>query len=467
MERIIRSILISLFIILCGIILSSCSTQANKYSVQSLTITPAKVTLFATQSQQFTCTATYGDGTTRAFSPTWSVSNGEITVNGLYTAADVLIETTGAIVATYQGITAVSDITVLPDEAIAYPATETKEATFEEPTPALEPTSESVSTPTFPKVFSISENKILDSNGNEFVFRGVNIMDPAWMTESYYNKINDAYFNALADWNVNIIRIPVHPSGYTYYGKTEYLKILDSILDFAEKHEIYAIIDFHSIGFPPSGTYMYLEDSSVPWGKGQSIYAYTDQSMKDFWRDISDHYKNDNRVIFYELFNEPTYGTGFSDSQSWGQWKSKAEELVDVIRGYDSDAKIIVSGILWSYDLSYVLANPVNRQNIVYGTHPYPNQSKSYDEAFGALKATSPVFATEFGFDPNADGQHYQADTSYGNEVINYLENKKISWTVWHFSPVWYPALLLDWNSTYTPTTSGQLFKGYLRKNND
>jgi len=464
MKKNIRYIFFILFVMLCGFFFSSCSTQANKYSVQSLTITPAKVTLFATQSQQFTCTATYGDGTTRAFSPTWSVSNdaiGEITVNGLYTAADVLIETKGAIVTTYQDITAISDVTVLPDEAIAYPATGTKEATPEEPTP------EPASTPVFPKSFSISGNKILDSDGDEFVFRGVNIMDPAWMTESYYNKINDAYFSALASWNVNIIRIPIHPSGYTYYGKTEYLKILDSILALAKKYEIYAIIDFHSIGFPPSGTYMYLEDSSVPWGKGQSIYAYTDQSMKDFWRDIAEHYKDDNRVVFYELFNEPTYGTGFSDSQSWGQWKSKAEELVDIIRGYDSDAKIIVSGILWSYDLSYVLANPVNRQNIVYGTHPYPNQSKSYDEAFGALKATSPVFATEFGFDPNADGQHYQADTSYGNEVINYLENKKISWTVWHFSPVWYPALLLDWNSTYTPTTSGQLFKGYLRKNND
>ena len=178
------------------------------------------------------------------------------------------------------------------------------------------------------------------------------------------------------------------------------------------------------------------------------------------------HYKNDNRVVFYELFNEPTYGAGLSEEQSWASLKTKSEELIDIIRAIDNDAKVIVDGLGWAYDLSYVSANPINRENIVYGTHPYPNQGKSWDEAFGNLKAAYPVFATEFGFDESDSSKHYYATNSYGNDIINYLENKKISWTAWNFSPVWAPTLLLDWDINYSPSTSGILFKSYLQSLN-
>lgn len=333
-------------------------------------------------------------------------------------------------------------------------------------TSSLSTTSTTTSTTTttlqsdFPKAFSIKDNKILDENSNEVVFRGINILDPGWLDAVYY-KLNDGYISQVANWKAKIVRIPVHPAVFKYYGEANTLKIVDKMLSLLEKYEIYAIIDYHAIGFAPDGTYMDLSATDAPWTG--SIYAYTDSEMKDFWRAIAEHYKDDNRVVFYELFNEPTSGVGDTDANYWDRWKNKSEEFVDYIRQYDSDAKIIINGLWYASNLSYALNNPVNRSNIIYGVHPYPNNGNftDGDNNFGNLKAKYPVFATEFGYDPNAIGLHYQATSSYGQDVINYLESKKISWTVWNFSPDWGPALLSDWN--YNTNTSGTQFKQYLQ----
>lgn len=311
--------------------------------------------------------------------------------------------------------------------------------------------------PNFPKKFSIEGNKIVDDKGVEHVFRGVNVLDPGWMDAIYYN-LNDAYFSQLAAWNVKIIRIPVHPAAYKYYGQEIYFKLLDKMIGLAAKHEIYSIIDFHSIGFPPDQSSMYLEGVNTPWTG--SIYNYSENDLESFWDAASKHYKDDDRVVFYELFNEPTSGVGGIALSSWLAWKAEAEKLIDIIRANDPDSKIIVGGLGYSYDISFAYDNPIARANIVYGTHPYPNQEKSNYDAFIKVREKYPVFATEFGFDSDAIGKHYQADAQYAADLVSTLESNKISWTVWHFSPDWAPALIQDWD--YMPTISGTTFKALL-----
>jgi len=504
------------------LILAGCGAENGKYDIKSLSLKPSGVSLNPQGSQKFTCKAQFGDGSSRDFNPKWAVSNssiGSIDQLGNFTAASAA-SADGYVLASYGSLTASAEVKISQSSSqtlespqsitfssvapytlklawtdcsadgylISYGTDSNADTVTHETTTnsaditglksnaiyyfkvkSYKTTSGlrvysgfssvfSVITADFPIKFSVSGNKILDDNGSEFVFRGVNILDPAWM-DLVYNNVNDQYFQALKSWNVKIIRIPIHPAAYKYYGKAGYFNLLDKVLALAASSEIYAILDYHSIGFPPDGTYDNLNPGGLPWT--ESIYAYTDQEMKSFWQETADHFKNDDRVVFFEIFNEPTARVGATDSQSWAALKTKAEELIDIIRNYDSDSKIIVGGINYSYDLSCALADPINRSNIIYGTHPYPNQTKSYDDAFGNLSANYPVFATEFGFDPSAaNGVHYKADSSYGTALISYLESKKISWTAWNFSISWYPALILDWN--YTPSTSGTLFRNYL-----
>jgi hypothetical protein len=49
-------------------------------------------------------------------------------------------------------------------------------------------------------------------------------------------------------------------------------------------------------------------------------------------------------------------------------------------------------------------------------------------------------------------------DPEYGPRLINYLEKKNISWTVWCFDPEWVPTLISDWN--YTLNSSGPVHQG-------
>ncbi len=92
------------------------------------------------------------------------------------------------------------------------------------------------------------------------------------------------------------------------------------------------------------------------------------------------------------------------------------EELCDIIRTNDIDSILIVGGLDHAYDLSQVVLNPINRLNIIYSTHPYPDKSKwgrSWDEAFGNIKADYPVFVTEVGFDPTS-GAGFSEDQYIG-----------------------------------------------------
>ncbi len=517
-----NGIKIAIIAFFAALIFYGCSAENSKYVVKTLTIMPQSAVLAPLTVQAFTCRAVYNDGTTRDFSPEWSVSDsalGSITKQGIFTSTSSQ-SAEGFIRVLYSSVFATAEVSVRT--AIIAPQTPQNLSASD-----IKPYSVSVSwntlsangylisygtdssaqnigttesaggtlqitglnsnttyyikvcafnvnagnrilgpfssaitfnTADYPRKFTISGNKILDDKGSEFVFRGVNILDPADM-DLNYNKVNDDYFSNIAAWKAKIIRIPIHPAYYKYYGSAKYLALLDRVLDLAAKYKLYAIIDFHSIGFPPSTTYMDLEPAGMPFSG--SIYAYTDQELMSFWSDIAGHYQFDSRVAFYEIFNEPTAESGATDSKSWQDWKIKSESIIDEIRAVDSDCKVIVGGINYAYDLEFAALNPVNRPNIVYATHPYPNESLSWDAAFGNLKSNYPIFATEFGFDPGAaPGIHYKADSQYGNDIINYLEAKKISWTVWNFSPIYDPKLLSDWN--YNPTSSGLLFKTYL-----
>jgi len=76
-----------------------------------------------------------------------------------------------------------------------------------------------------------------------------------------------------------------------------------------------------------------------------------------------------------------------------------------------------------------------------------------------------PIIATEFGF-MGADerGAHIPciSDESYGEAIINYMDKKGISYTLWCFDPNWPPTLITDWD--FTPSRQGRFFKDVLSK---
>jgi len=328
----------------------------------------------------------------------------------------------------------------------------------------IDPTSLNNYSSDFAIKFQVKGNKIVDESGQEKNFRGLAIVDPVYhyctsqpgiTYDLDYLPWQEENFIKMKAWGANIIRLGIEPNSWQSQSNTDIFLILDEAIGWAAKQEMYVILDFHSIGFAPTNKY-------------ENGYKTTQKVMKSFWNSISSYYKDNNVVAFYEIFNEPFNEDGPATSSSWQTYKTYTEGIIDLIRTNDPDSVVIVGGLDHGYDLSQAITNPINKTNVVYAAHPYPDKTKwgrSWDEAFGNLKDSHPIFATEIGFDQGLSGEQvessYVGSGLYRDDLKTYLTDKNISWTAWCFSIDWEPTLLIDKN--YTPSDSGNFFKTWLQ----
>ncbi len=292
----------------------------------------------------------------------------------------------------------------------------------------------------------VQGNKFVDPNGKPVLLRGVSIADPDKIQhEGHWNK---HLFQEVKDMGATLVRIPVHPIAWRERTSQGYLKLLDQAVTWCTELGIYIDIDWHSIGN------LQMEMFQDP------MYDTTKKETFAFWRTIAEHFTGNNTIAFYELFNEPTLYRGQLGSMSWSDWKKLNEEMIGVIRAFDTNTIPLVAGLDWAYDLTPLRTEPINAQGIGYVTHPYPWKRTppwppKWEEDFGFAAADYPIIATEIGF-PDPNGQPIQAD-DYGPQIVKYLQSKGIGWVAWGFDPDWGPSLLKNWN--FDLTAEGEFFK--------
>ncbi len=258
------------------------------------------------------------------------------------------------------------------------------------------------------KQIKVKGNNFVLPDNTPFIFRGLNASDPDnLMKNEHWNR---AYFQEMKNWGANIVRFPIHPAAWRRQGKEKYLKMLDEGVNWATELGIYVIMDWHTIG--NLRTEMYQSDS----------YETTQKETFEFWRTMSKHFKGNNTVAFFELFNEPTTYNGQLGTCSWAEWKQINEEMIGIIRANGSTAIPLVAGFNWAYDLTEVANNPINAEGIGYVSHPYPMKRNKPWEAqwtkdWGFVKEKYPLILTEVGFSgPEEVGAHVPviSDESYG-----------------------------------------------------
>jgi hypothetical protein len=311
-----------------------------------------------------------------------------------------------------------------------------------------------------PPLLRVQGNRIVDEHGATVVLRGLALADPDQLSRD--GHWDAEYFQRAREWGARVVRIPIHPRFFRDRGPDGYLALLDQGIEWSKQQELFVILDWHSIGDLYAGAF----DPS--WGE---IYPTTLPETLDFWRHVAARYRNEPRVAFYEIFNEPTQypGTGRHTGTTWSQWRGVADQIVAEIRRDNPDAIAIVGGFDWAYDLRPVIADPVRHASVVYAVHPYPNKRpepwESYWQAdFGGFAGRYPVFATEFGFETAEQapgGSVAVATVEYGQRILRFFDERDISWTVWCFHTTWTPSLLADWR--YTPKRpAGEFFRDAL-----
>ena len=311
--------------------------------------------------------------------------------------------------------------------------------------------------PDLPQV-SVKANEFIVNN-KPFVMRGLNTSDPEKLSNQGHWDL--AYFEAMKSWGANVVRFPVHPAAWRRVGKEKYLKLLDEGVLLARSQKMYVIIDWHSIG--NLRTEMYQADG----------YETTQKETFEFWRTMAKHFKGNNTVAFFEIFNEPTTYNGELGTCSWQDWKRLNEEIIGIIRAHGNTAIPLVAGFNWAYDLTQIATEPINAEGIGYVSHPYPQKrpkpwEEKWTKDWGYVKEKYPLILTEIGF-AGADekGAHVPviSDESYGEAIIKYCDAKNISWVVWVFDPSWAPSLFSNWN--YDLTRHGVFFKKALMERKD
>lgn len=290
--------------------------------------------------------------------------------------------------------------------------------------------------------------------GEVIRFQGVSFADPDKLQrDGHWNK---RFFGEAKNWGCNIVRFAVHPRAWQQHGADKYLQLLDHGVDLATELDMYVIIDWHSIGN--------LNEEKFT-GNG---YVTTMEETVDFWEKIARRYKGNHTVAFYELFNEPTDNGGKLGNLTWSTWRPTLEMLIDKVNAIDPGKVFLVAGMNWGYLLNEVPDNPVQRTNVAYVTHPYPQKRNQpwepqWEDDWGRVADIYPMMATEFGFVGEGErGAHIPciSDESYGEAIIRYFNKKGVSYTVWVFDPQWAPAMLEDYN--FTPTRQGRFFKKVL-----
>ena len=278
-------------------------------------------------------------------------------------------------------------------------------------------------------------SKLIDENGQIVTLRGLMPADPAVLRRK--GKFDRLFFDGMADSGANVIRLPVHPERWE--RDPDYLwRYLDPAVAWNGENGVYTIIDLHFIGDIGTDRGAQMPDISVP----------SRDFALEFWRQVASYFKDTPHVIF-EIFNEP------ADIPA-ADWRANAQVLVDAIRSTGADQLIIVGGIEYSRDLSWVLEDPIKGENIAYAAHIYPAHSKySWERWFGNVAEKYPVVVTEWGWmetDPGGKQSYLVGNQkSYGAPFMDYLDQRGIGWVACWYDDEWKPAMFAEGFDELTP----------------
>jgi endoglucanase len=300
----------------------------------------------------------------------------------------------------------------------------------------------------------VAGKNFVTESGEVIRLEGVSFSDPDKLEKE--GQWNRRYFEEASNWGCNVVRFAVHPTRLNERGWDAYFELMDKGITWATELGMYVIIDWHSIG----------NLNTEKWFRPMYVTSW-EETVK-FWQTTAERYKGNTTVAFFELFNEPTSQGGELGELSWATWKPTMEKLIDEINKVDDQKVYLVAGMDWGYFLDETVKNPVNRKNVAYVTHPYPQKRNKpwepqWEKDWGHVADHYPIMATEFGFmGPDERGAHMPciSDESYGEAIMDYFSRKGISYTLWCFDPHWAPTLITDWN--FTPSRQGRFFKKFL-----
>ena len=194
--------------------------------------------------------------------------------------------------------------------------------------------------------------------------------DRFWL-EFRKNYITEADIRRIAELGFNSVRPALNARRFLTEGDNpayvdEGFRLLDDLVRWCGKHNVYVIIDMH--GAPGGQTGTNIDDSANDQPELFMDPKY-EKRLIDLWVKIAERYKDEPTVAGYDLLNEPLPERTGAAAKYKQELEPLYRRITTAIRKVDKKHMIILEGADWSNDWS-VFSKPF-APNLVYQFHYY------------------------------------------------------------------------------------------------
>ena len=261
--------------------------------------------------------------------------------------------------------------------------------------------------------FSISDSKIIDPSGAEFIGKGVNVNGPNWP----WSRLTVPDLSLISDnWNCNIVRLNCWAQNPPYVNPAN-SNMAPIITAFTAKKIVVMVEDHSFTGTYPNAAQL---TTSINW-----------------WTTIANQYK-DNPYVWFNLMNEPGSGSTIPHT-----WLEVHEAIIKAIR--DAGATNIIvcdehgfgqaSGYQYneanSAALTYGPTLTAKYSNLLFSLHLYDGWIYGRDRLDHYVNAMQTkklaLIIGEYGV-----GSNYSA--SVAADIFKVALTKKIGRIAWHWA---------------------------------
>ena len=233
--------------------------------------------------------------------------------------------------------------------------------------------------------------------------RGVNFskwFESRTVQDIDFTRFVEKDFSDVKSLGADVIRVPAALHNFTvsqndYTLAPQIVKYLDAAVDWAEKHQIYFILDNHS--FHP------IDPTDVNIGR----------ILIPVWKQLAGHFKDRSGYLLYEILNEPH---GIADER----WAEIQGEVIKEIRKADRKHTIIVGGTNFNSIEKMTVVPSYSDENLIYTFHFYDPHIFTHQGATWNRPSLAPLRDLPF----PADKARVEVHESFkGTWVQNCLEN--------------------------------------------
>ena len=243
------------------------------------------------------------------------------------------------------------------------------------------------------------------------------------------NFVTEKDVDSIASWGFNSIRLPMHYNLFTLPIQQENgnentwldkgFDIVDNLLSWCEKNELYLILDLHAA---PGGQ-GYDEAISDYDPNYPSLWEsdLNKQKTVALWGKLAERYKNEEWIGGYDILNETNWNL------SGNEIKELYVQITNAIRVHDQNHILFIEGNWFANDFTGL--TPPWDSNMVYSFHKYwtYNDTASIQWVLDLRNQYNvPLWCGESGENSNV----------WYTDAIRLFEDNNIGWSWWPYKRI-------------------------------